>query len=281
MIHRCVAPAVIALVLLSLGGCSKTADTAPATRLFGDPPIFEGAPSVDQLGGQTSVLCDFTDAFNYSLPLALSSKVQVAGTVLVGGSYTQFFLKARVTDPNPAPSSAFPTDILSVFASYVQGDREITLVLFDDGGALLDSHGNITFPYGQTAQILESCGFDSNCTTTAPCCKQWTNIPLGSNDPTAGDGNYTRGFALVNLNTNNDQATKLFQDCIAQKNHQVPVPASPNTVITFRSGDDCLCCWLQYGSGAVTDLNGRCRGLPGLYGPDAPDGFCNVSPPPT
>lgn len=283
----------LALALLPLGACSKTQDTAPETKIFGQPPVFESTPILDP-GLPESVSCDFTNAFNVGLPKRLGANLQVAGPVFVGGTYTQLAMHAKVSDPNGL------SDILLVSASFIPDPtatvkQEATLVLFDDGSTL-------KFDYTQTGIVEEDCNSSSGTVT----CQQAVSIKLTSNDPIKGDGNYTRQFALVNLNTQGPGAA-FFRDCVATQNHQAPFASQPGVQLSFRidavdnegnlttfptrllatavpstftcSGDPCLCCFLRLGIQDVTSPDGQCRGLPGLFGPDAPQGFCNAVAP--
>jgi hypothetical protein len=291
---------LLILGTLPLAGCSKTQDTHPETKIFGQPPVFESPAQI--VPNQTSALCDYTNALNVGLPKRLSANVQVAGPVMVGGTYTELTMEAKVSDPDPAPSGT-RSDILLVSASFVPDPtvtdkQEVTLVMFDDGNAL-------KFNATQTSQIEEACTVSS---TGVVDCSFNTRIKLSSSDPVANDGVYTRRFALVNLDTQGD-GSALFRDCVATANGEAPFRSPTGVQLTFRvdavdregnlttsptrpttttsastfscSGDDCLCCYLRLGVGDVTSVDGQCRGLSGLYGPDYPDGFCNsVAPVP-
>ena len=289
---------LIAMGLLPVAGCSKTQDTHPETKIFGEPPVIESA-RIDPNTG--SALCDFTDAFNFGLSHNLSANVQVAGPVVIGGTYTELTMEVKVSDPDPPPAGA-KTDILLVSASFVPNPtitdkQELTLVLFDDGNAL-------KFNTTQTGIVDEDCSNTNGVVT----CVNNSRIKLSSSDTLASDGIYTRRFALLNLNTQGPGAA-MFKDCVATKNGQAPFTSVPGVQLSFRidavdregnlttdptrlpitttasafscSGDDCLCCYLRLGVGDVTSPDGQCRGLQGLYGPDYPDGFCNsVAPVP-
>jgi hypothetical protein len=296
--RRLISTVLLAMGLLPIAGCSKTQDTHPETKIFGDPPIFEATPTIDPV--QQSALCDFTDAMNIGLKKQLAANVQVAGPVLIGGTYTQLTMQAKVSDPNPGPSPG-KTDILLVSASFIPDPTasqkvEKTLVLFDDGSVL-------RFNTFQNAPIDEDCKPNS---TGVVSCTFNSRIKLFSSDPVANDGMYTRRFALLNLSTQGD-GQKYFTDCVATANGQAPFPSRSGVQLLFRvdvvdregnlttfptrlpvttqastfscSGDDCLCCYLRLGVGDVTSIDGQCRGLQGLYGPDYPDGFCNTVAP--
>ncbi len=290
----------LALALIPLTACSKTEDKAPETKIFGRPPVIEQV--VPFTTTQVTVSCDFTNAFNYSLPILLGSNVQIAGPLLIGGIYTQINMEVKVSDPD-SPADPTKTDILLVSASFipdplVKTPEEVTLVLFDDGGTL-------KFDYPQSGSVYEDC---STSPTGQIVCRQAIRIPLTSNDKTQYDGTYTRHFALVNLTLQGPGAA-LFRDCVASANHQYPYSSPPLRQLSFRvdavdregnlttfpqrqtitsqksdftcSGDPCLCCYLRLGVQDVTSPDGQCRGLPGLTGPDQPEGFCNsVSPTP-
>lgn len=55
-------PALFAALLLSTVACSKSEDTAPERKLFGDPPRFVSAPQITST--DESISCEWTDAFN-------------------------------------------------------------------------------------------------------------------------------------------------------------------------------------------------------------------------
>ena len=295
MVCRYIMAGALAMALLPAVGCSKTQDTAPQTKIFGQPPVIKSATlNVTQ----NTVLCDFTAAMDVALA---QEGMQVApGPFVVGGTYTQFLFQAQVTDPNSTPGN---NDIILVSASGVIGasgsttPNETTLVMLDDGSSSAVNN----FTYSQQGDFVIGCTTDSAGQTT---CQKDENIPLTSNDPVANDGTYTRGFAFVNLNTSNNNGSAFLHNCIAKQAHQFPQPGGvPNTQLTFRfdavdkegnlttfptrksgvvgtstflcSGDACLCCYLQNVIGDVINPGGKCRGLPGMIGPANPTGLCN------
>lgn len=213
-------PAALALVLAAgVLGCSKTQDTAPATRIFGDPPKI-GA--VNFQATTQNFNCDITVTTEGFLcqfggvPLG-SYRFSPGPTVNVDIGYTQFQFEVQVTDPQ---STAAQNDILLVTASFQtppgQGQAEETsLLLLDDGS---DFH----FPWSQTQEPLDICPV-----LTPPCTCLAGRYNLTSNDVTAGDNTYTRGFGFITAGaTIPPNGGRFVESCIAKVRHQAPFSAS-------------------------------------------------------
>jgi hypothetical protein len=159
-----------------------------------------------------------------------------------------------------------------------------TLALGDAGPVRPD-------PFPQQGSVRESCG---GATMPAQCSP--AIYFTGPGDPTAGDDQYTRRVAFVNLATVGPGAPFLA-DCVASARGIDVRQAAPGTLMTFTvsatdragttttwpaqpaatvaastfacSGDPCLCCFLEHGL-----FDGPCGGLPGLVGPADPAGAC-------
>jgi hypothetical protein len=298
MVCRYIMAGALAVALLPVAGCSKTQDTAPQTKIFGQPPAFKTAPTLGPPAPRT-VLCDFTLAVNAVLQ---STGLQASpGPVIIGGTYTQFLFQAQVTDPNSTPGN---NDVILVSASGIIGasssttPEETTLVLFDDGSN--STQNNFTFPQDGSLISL-ACSTAPNGSVT---CGPNKSIPLTSNDAVANDGTYTRGFAFINVSTSNPEGIGQFRNCVALMAHQFPKTIGPtDTTMTFRfdavdregnlttyptrlsgtvppstficTGDDCFCCYIKNGITEVVSPQGICHGKPGMIGPQNPAGFCN------
>ncbi|HET6278355.1 MAG TPA: hypothetical protein VFG08_06200 [Candidatus Polarisedimenticolia bacterium] len=278
---------VICAAFLALLGCSKTQDTAPETRVFGEPPVIQSVGSDPD--PVTVASCDFTDIFLINRGFC-SSFPTLIGPVTVEARYTEVILEARVTDPDDPAPPATGTDILLVSASYVLDSgsgtpSENTIVLFDDGA-------QIAFPFTQKdVGTLQNC---PACTPNAICTEATYNVT--SNDPTAADHDYTRGFAFApagsGIPANKDG---LYRDCIAKGNHQASQivadssaaqiefrfeavdkngnltesptrpPATIGTAALTCTGDPCACCLLLNDTNPADPIaNGGCFGHPGL-----------------
>ncbi len=294
--YRRLLTAITALALVAVLGCSKTQDTPAETKIFGQPPQINSA-SLDV--SQRHVLCDFTQPYD-SFFATNGDLLQVSpGPLMVGGTYTQFMFHANVSDPQGK------NDIILVTASFTYGGgalpQETSLVLFDDG-----SSAAVTglLVYQQTGAP------PLNCRTIGGqvSCVRDDNIPLTSNDPVAGDGNYTRGYAFTNFSTSiTELGSQVAQDCVAKQAKQFPdgkgVYATAGSTLSFRidavdkegnltpvntrqtgtvgtstfecSGDDCLCCFARCGTSGLTSPTPNCA--PGAL--TTPDGMrcCNCA----
>jgi uncharacterized Zn-binding protein involved in type VI secretion len=299
-------PAALALLLAAgVLGCSKTQDTAPATRIFGEPPKIGSASLV----GQTNTFhCDLTLTFqawfcSFGIDRAWYRFSPGSGAGFTGIeadiSYTEFTFQVQATDPN---STAAQSDILLVTASYQTPPptpEETSLLLLDDGGQL-------DFPWVQTSGLPSICSGN-----TCSCFNARYN--LTSNDLSAGDGTFTRKFAFVTTPKTGTPVTPinggwLIDACIASTQHEAP--ASSNVFldrdVSFKieatdregnitewpekpsghvggttwacKGDDCACCLTT-----TPDPTAECKGLPGVIAtsPNAGwpvgSGFCQTA----
>lgn len=282
-----------ALLAVAVNGCSKTQDTAPETRLFGDPPVIS---SVDFTSSQEPLNCDLTDFAKGFLCLIDGSLPSDAWTfqappIVFHLGYTNILMDVRASDPNSTPSE---NDLLLVGASYVHQGEETTLLVFDDGS-------EFEFPKGQQSQWDDGCTSTTNKPGDAFCsvCPRG-NFTLTSNDAAKNDGLYTRGYAFFRVG--GTQRGWLSEDCISRELHRAPVSASglEGTTIQFKieavdrsgnittwpqeysaliqasstscTGDDCMCCLLT-----ADNQEGECRGKEGTVGPPPYDqGLCKT-----
>jgi len=281
------------LVAVTFGACSKTQDTTPGTRLFGNPPVIV---SVHLDTSPAQVSCDFTEALTFYY------QGQMEQPTSIGGTYSHIKLTVEVTDPDSKGTTDDLTNILLVSASYVVPDSANinTIVLFDDGSPI-QSDRTQALIWTQTVTPPLDCIIDP--ITGGVTCTR-ASFDLTSGDATANDGIYTRNFAFVGGKLDNSIGA-WFKDCIAKQEHEVPqsggvdanepislkiqvvdkqgnlTNATQNQNFTTISttaactGDPCACCVLANGVTAATSENGICRGLPGIYGVPTPDGFCN------
>src|SRR6267154_3532193 len=277
------------LVAVTVGACSKTQDTTPGTRLFGNPPVIVSV-HLDTTPAQVS--CDFTEALTFYY------QGQMEQPTSIGGTYSNIKLTVEVTDPDSKGTTSDLTNILLVSASYVVPDSTNinTIVLFDDGSPI-QSDRSQALVWPQTATVPLS--FIVAPTTGGVTCSN-ASFDLTSGDATVNDGIYTRSFAFVK--PPDHDIGNFFEDCIAKQNHEVPysgvansepislkiqvvdkqgnlTTASQNQNLTTSlttaacTGDPCACCVEANGVTAATSENGICRGLPGIYGPLTPDGW--------
>jgi hypothetical protein len=278
-------PAAAFLVLaLGILGCSKTQDTAPETRIFGDPPAIGGVT----LNATTKqITCDITvaiqGAFCQAGNLARNLyRFSPGPAITVDIGYTEFEFLVQVTDPQ---STSAQSDILLVSASFQtpagQGQAEETsLLLLDDGGEL-------EFPWRQTQTPLDNCSFNSS--LSPPCICSPGNYPLTTNDATKADNTFTRGFGFIAPSaTIPVNGFGIVESCLARVQHQAPFSATAfiDKDVSFKieatdragsitewperpvghvdpttwncAGDLCACCV------ATTSDPTECSGLPGL-----------------
>jgi hypothetical protein len=299
--------ATIAAGLLFGASCSKTEDTAPETRLFGNPPEIQSV-TLSQSGGLGSAQCDYTkvlEGFLCMNGIALSDFDPIP-PITVAVNYSELQFNVVVTDPDSVAGGQ--SDILLVSASYQRSNQggtpvETSLVILDDGGSN-------SFNYSQQGiEIQEGC-VDADpgtvCGDPSVSCSSAT-YTLSSNDTTSGDGTFTRGFALISNTFNLTQPTgitlgsksSLALNCVANDKSQFPAfadvalgqpvsfkieavdragnlavwPSQPQGTFNQTSlsctGDDCGCCILL-----SSVLDQECRGRAGLTGPGYPQGFC-------
>jgi hypothetical protein len=257
MVTRKPAAAVL-VIALGVLGCSKTQDTAPETRIFGDPPTISG---VDFNVTTETATCDITTAVAGYLCLGGAGRpgyyeFSPGPTVEVNVGYTQFEFLVTATDPQSTPTQS---DILLVTASFQspsdQGAiEETSLLLLDDGGAL-------KFPWKQGQEPRDDCTFTPECICNA------AEYDLTTNDRSAGDDVFTRGFAFLapgeGIPVN---ASGVVESCVARERHQAPFSAGKfiGTTLDFkveaidRSGNDTI--WPQRPAGPVGPITWSCVG---------------------
>jgi len=279
-------PAAAFLVLaFGILGCSKTQDTAPETRIFGDPPSIG---RVDLNAGTESVTCDVSQAIRGAFCIGGGGvpdyyAFSPGPTVNIVVGYTEFEFFVQATD---AQSTATQSDILLVTASFqtpVGGGSQIeetSLILLDDGQTL-------QFPWQQTQQPLDVCTFDPF--NIPECTCNPGQYSLTTNDVAAADNVFTRGFAFLapgqGIPAN---AFGMIESCVAREKHQAPfsAPQYIGTTLDFKveaidragndtvwpvslsgqvnptsyscTGDLCACCWVTASDPSA------CRGLPGM-----------------
>jgi hypothetical protein len=221
--------ALIAAGLIS-GSCSKTQDTAPETRLFGNPPVIQNV-TLTQGGSSGQALCDITQSvkgFFCEKGGITESDVNYPPAITLTVKYSGLQLAVQTTDPDTVAGQ--PNDILLVSASYQKTNQgqpvEVSLVLLDDGSTN-------TFTYRQQSVNGEQC-------EPGACFCGTATYKLTSNDNVANDNTWSRGFALVTgdttlthpLRTNGDTLSvtnsQLAYDCIGSG----PKEATGPTVIT-------------------------------------------------
>jgi hypothetical protein len=286
--------AIICVGFLVLLGCSKTQDTAPETRVFGDPPVIVNPTATTDMNAIAS--CDFSDYFLAFRGMCDDSAI-LLGSIIVESRYTEVTLEATVTDPDDPPPPSIETDVLLVAASFVTDDgsgtaQEDTIVLFDDGAQIL-------FPFGQKdARGNQDCFFD---TVNKVCTCNQAFYDVTSNDLTANDKLFTRKFAFAPTANLPDGMEGLYLDCIAKGRGQAASAAAdiagqmrdfrfeavdnngnlteasnrPSAMIGSSSltcsGDPCACCLLLNSVNPGDDqVDGGCRDLDGLmFDPNA------------
>jgi hypothetical protein len=291
MRSRAFARALLVLAAVGASACSKTEDTAPERRVFGEPPRVETFEAVATT--RDVVTCDIGESIR--LQLCAFGIIIDRPEIEISGPYTSLVLQARVVDPD---STAERTDLLLVAASYATpSNEEHTLVMFDDGGAT-----QFLIASKDTNDL--SGGGGKACTQnpdTQVCTCQRQDFAVNSNDPTALDSVFTRAIGIVDSGT-----PGVLNDCIAEKTERLPVILDAGTTYSFRldaidrrgnldtfperhsittgnfndepsrvtcSGDECGCC-------LVTSQNRpECNGKPGLTGPPGSgyeDGVCRT-----
>ena len=283
MVVRQAQAIVLAFGLMAFGGCSKTQDTAPETRIFGSPPVIQ---SVNVQTGSTPATCDITpivEVFLVDFGLCPNMYTFLGNTVDINIQYSETTVTARIVDPEDTPTTS---DILLATTSYQpppakgQTPEEISLLMFDDGQAN-------KFPYKQ--QVPGVFSTDPN---NGTCGGSSGTYDLTTDDQTAGDHIFTRGFAFVFPGPGvGTRSLNLLSDCVAKTNHQFPTinsdivgktfglkieavdhegnltawPLQPTvtpTASTFSCAgatDPCGCCLVS-----AEDPASACRGLPGI-----------------
>lgn len=295
--------ALLPLAALATLSCSKTQDSAPERRIFGDPPQIL---TVDQNFFEPAfhVRCDFSDiVVGQICELSGDSKITVEpqagpgwvkgrglGTgpdigpgIFVEGTYGEANMKVKATDPNSTPAQS---NILLVSASYrLQPPSKVeqSLVLFDDG-----SENKFMFPQ-KVAGLGEHCEVDEN----GFCHCSETSYPLTSSDTDKSDDEFTRRLAFVKRT-----ADEYLLDCIQRDRHATLILAEPGETFEFKieavdrqgnlstwpqplplmvagdsfdcTGDPCGCCILQF-----KGIDSACASLPGMISPEFfPGGLC-------
>jgi len=314
MTSKPVSAAMLAMVALAAVSCSKTQDTAPERRVFGDPPTIQHVDDQESVfyNKDKFIQCDFSQVMSDYLcensipnvdfqpgggyPPDASRPPSQAGGVFIEGKYGEITLKARVTDPNSPPPPA-PSNILLVSASYPEPPSfktETSLVMFDDG-----SFNKFRFP-----QKVIRVGLDCQVDGSGNCHCFGARWNLTSTDDTSGDGEYTRRLAVVDKTSLTYPGSDGFlQDCIMRETGETPILASQGDVYTLKieavdrqgnlatwptklravvgtssfgcNGDPCGCCIL------VSDQPDKdppvgCRGVEGSPAPGFPDGVCRT-----
>jgi hypothetical protein len=280
-----------ALLAVVFSGCSKTQDTTPENRIFGNPPVISSVEFASSNAGED---CDFTRAalgllceFDPSTPPGDWQFQQPEIHVNVG--YTDVNIGVQATDPD---STATVNDILIVGASYIHSGDETTLLVFDDGS-------QFQFPFQQKSQFNLGCGPNDNAPGAAVC----SPCPVGqfvltSGDKTANDGSFFRGYTFFRVG--GSARGNIAEDCIARDLHRVPVSGTnvEGQQVNFKievvdrsgnittwpqeyasavvqpsafscTGDECMCCIFQSDSPLID-----CKGKPGSIGPSYPGGLC-------
>lgn len=223
-------PAFVALIAASLlfGSCSKTQDTAPESRLFGNPPVIQNVTLVNS-GATGEALCDITQAVKGFLcaggvPLGLVNVPQI----LLDVDFTEAQFNVVTADPDTVPGQ--PNDILLVAASYQKSNQggtpvETSIVLLDDGSSNVFNFNQLTIDIPEECTAgTDACGIPGDPSVScAPAV-----YTLTSNDAVSNDNTWTRGFALVtgdqtlvapagiNVNTR----ASLVYDCLASGRNQ-------------------------------------------------------------
>jgi len=247
MTSKPVSAAMLAMVALATVSCSKTQDTAPERRVFGDPPTIQHVDDQESVfyNKDKFIQCDFSQVMSDYLceqgginnvqfqagggyPPDPSRSDSPVGGVFIEGKYGEITLRAQVTDPNSPPPPA-PSNILLVSASYPEPPppfkTETSLVLFDDG-----SFNKFRFPQ-RIIQVGLACEVDA----FGACHCVGAKWDLTSADETAGDGRYTRKLAVVDKTSLTYPGSEGFlQDCIMRETGETPILAERGWVYNFK-----------------------------------------------
>jgi hypothetical protein len=226
MTSRTILSALLPVAVLTTLACSKTQDTAPERRVFGDPPTIQ---SVDPVfyNSEAEAKCDFTDVVlalfcengianaepqtgrgwtvvfgpgEHDRNIVFSDQPTTEPGIFLEGTYGELTFKVKVTDPNSITGGQ--NNVLLTSASFVQPESktETTLVLFDDGSFN-------QFPFEQRViGTGEACEYNP---TNGVCDCRSAVYQIKSGDVTPGDDFYTRKFALAN-----PKSSPYLQDCI-------------------------------------------------------------------
>jgi len=267
--------AIIATGLLFGASCSKTEDTAPETRLFGEPPNIQNV-TLSQNPSLGQAECDYSKVLEGFLCMGgipLNQLQTPFPTIIVTVTYSELQFNVQVSDPNSVPGGQ--SDILLVSASYQRSNQggtpvETSIVILDDGGTN-------AFNYSQQGiEIQENCTDDpsgSVCGAPSVSCASAT-YTLTSNDTTANDGTFTRGFALISNTFNLTAPTgvtlgsksSLALNCVAHDKQQFPAftdvtvgqPVSFKIEAVDRAGN--LATWPNQPQGTFNQTNVACNG---------------------
>lgn len=313
MMNRTVPASIFLMVAIATLSCSKTQDTAPERRVFGDPPVIETVEP-NFFDAQKHISCDFTsvmEGYFCQFPEFASGVEFVAGPgwqltephdsgpmssepgVFIEGDFGEITLKVKVTDPNSPPPPG-QTNVLLVSASYPDTDpankTETSLVLFDDG-----SFNKFKFPQkgsrgGEDCTVVEG--------QACPTCGG-AKYDVSSGDSTSGDGTFTRRLALPDKRSLPPPADDYLQDCILRTTGDTPMLSSQGDVYDFkieavdRQGN--LATWPTRLKATIGTSNFVCSGDPcaccfmqsneptaqcacleGVISPAFPTGYCKV-----
>lgn len=306
MKNRTIPGSILVMVAIATLSCSKTQDTAPERRVFGDPPQIETVEP-NFFDTEHHLECDFTTVMKSFFCQFFGNditflpgpgwQVQVPhdggpvsaeGGVFLDTVFSEVSFKVKVSDPN---SSTGQSNILLVSASYQDPDpankTESSLVLFDDG-----SFNKFKFPQ-KSNLVGEFCIDDAfgNCSCFL------AKYDVVSGDDTSGDGTFSRKIALPDKRSLAPPADAYLQDCIMRGTGDTPILSTQGDIFEFKieavdrqgnlatwpvklkavvgtssfacSGDPCACCFMQ-----TSEPNPVCSGLDGVVTPGFPDGFC-------
>jgi len=312
MMSRMTRAATLAVAVLATLSCSKTADTAPERRVFGDPPTIQSVNF--NFETNASATCDFAEIVlnqfcesginDIQLQAGVGWNIDTSVTphriyyapapspgpgIFIQGTYSRANFAVKVTDPNSV--QGVKNDVLLVSSSFLQAESnsEVSLVLFDDGSSN-------KFNIGQTLTGQgEACGFDADLNT---CVCRNATYEVTSGDTTPNDSTYGRKVAFPNRSTSG-----FLKDCIMRANHEnANTLSDPGTRYDFKieavdregnlstwptkvsgttgndtfacNGDPCGCCYLYFVVGVASQ--DECGGLDGMVSPSFfPNGFCH------
>jgi hypothetical protein len=250
MTSRTIRSAILPVAVLAALSCSKTQDTAPERRLFGEPPTIRSVSfehtddtglEVPGFGPKTFISCDFTDivvsnicelgapglvaeaggGWTYDVDAQRgfigSNPTSVPG-IFIQGRYGEAIFKVNVTDPN---STTAQNNLLLVGASFEppESKTETTLVLFDDGG----------ISKFKNSQQHPTPGEDCDVNPDGSCVCNLATWDVTSGDSPAKDDVWTRKMAFVN-----GQTQAFLKDCIMRDRHETLALAPPGTTFTFK-----------------------------------------------
>jgi hypothetical protein len=243
-------------------------------RAFGPPPVFE-ATTID--AAQTTASCDRTQ---YLEDLFCSEAVEVHATqpVILNVTYDSLRMEARVVDGDSTPEQSDLVEVEASLQSQGTGNP-VRIPLLDDG-----SLTNVS----EFFDYVESCFEDP---VSGVCTCGHIYPPTFSGDAVPGDGVYARQPSL-----SLPPFPSAAVGCIIEVSPRRPlldfarntplfvtlkatdrignVSLTGATVMPLGAsvsctGDACGCCLL-----VSRNPLAECSGLPGMPGPDYPDGVC-------